>query len=364
VLDALAEIAECPLTAEPLRVAAHAELEALNVQVAERSLHHADGSPVERPFQQALRSASGGTAYRVDEGVAALLPELAIVAGDASGSTSRLQAEKKVVRDFYETFGWQKQDGEYLDTLEFVDRRPASMEYLQRCHRRVRDALPAAGRFLLDAASGPVQYDESRRFSEGFEYRVCVDFSALALREAQRNLGEHGIYVLGDVTRLPFRAYTFDAAVSLHTIYHVPAEEQRRAFEEIARVLRPDATGVIVYQWSHQGRVLGAARKAANLVRRALGRRTDGGAARMNSAVPPPLYAHPRTYGWFRKQDWPFDADVRVWRSVSGKFLRRYVPDGRSGRTTLRLLQALEDRAPHIAGRVGRFPMIVIRKGG
>jgi hypothetical protein len=75
----------------------------------------------------------------------------------------------------------------------------------------------------------------------------------------------------------------------------------------------------------------------------------------------PPLYSYSHTYQWFRDQDWSFDADIRVWRSVSGPFLRG-VRDAAIGRAFLLLLYWAEELAPRLAGRLGRFPMIVIHK--
>ena len=47
-----------------------------------------------------------------------------------------------------------------------------------------------------------------------------------------------------DMRRLPFGAATFDGAVAVHSIEHVPHPE--RGLAEIARVLTPDAVAVIV----------------------------------------------------------------------------------------------------------------------
>ena len=56
-------------------------------------------------------------------------------------------------------------------------------------------ASDLVGRFLLDAGSGPVQYDEYLTYSQDYRYRVCMDLSVVALQEARKRLGEKGIYV-------------------------------------------------------------------------------------------------------------------------------------------------------------------------
>lgn len=341
------------------------ELFALNARIEERSLYHSDGTPVAERLHQAVRSSDRGVLYRVDDGIATLLPQLAIALDGRDRNPGSLASASHIVQDFYDAFGWRKEGDHYLDTLTFVDLRPVSMDYLVRSRERVQRHLPSSGRFILDAASGPVQYEEYRRFSEGFDFRVCLDFSARALREAQLNLGEHGLYVLGDVTRLPFRAQSFDAAVSLHTIYHVSAEQQRTAFEELYRVLKPGAPAVVVYEWGRRAPIRRAVHKARRLV--AAGARAVGVRGRflrpsVETEGPPALYAHKHTYRWFRKQKWPFEAEVLVWRLVGGPFLRRFVHERLFGRALLEFLYGLEERSPRLAGRFGRLPLILIHR--
>jgi hypothetical protein len=55
--------------------------------------------------------------------------------------------------------------------------------------------------------------------------------------------------------------------------------------------------------------------------------------------------------------------EIRVWRSVSVRFLRAYIHAWLGGRWFLRLLYWLEERFPHFFGKYGQYPLIVIRKG-
>jgi SAM-dependent methyltransferase len=136
---------------------------------------------------------------------------------------------KKDVQEFYDNIGWDKSDDGFSDASIYEDLRPVAAEYIQRCHQRVKQHLPDSGRYLLDVASGPVQYDD--------------------YVEARRRLGDKGLYVVADIANLPFADNTFDGVVSLHTIYHVPAAEQEKAFNEIHRVLAPERPAVVVYSW-------------------------------------------------------------------------------------------------------------------
>lgn len=53
-------------------------------------------------------------------------------------------------------------------------------------------------------------------------------------------------YVLTDVTSLPFRDGTFDFALSVTVLLHLPHEAQTRAMREVERVLKPGGVFVIL----------------------------------------------------------------------------------------------------------------------
>ena len=92
---------------------------------------------------------------------------------------------KAQVRQFYDAVGW-KQIGEGVyQNARYEDLRPVSREYIHHCHLRLGKYLPPAGRFLLDAGSGPIQYPEYLEYSRGFQRRVCLDISRLALVEEE-----------------------------------------------------------------------------------------------------------------------------------------------------------------------------------
>jgi hypothetical protein len=51
--------------------------------------------------------------------------------------------------------------------------------------------------------------------------------------------------------------------------------------------------------------------------------------------------------------------DIRVWRSVSTNFMRAFIHRRLLGRSLLRLMYFLEERAPRFFGRFGQYPMIL-----
>jgi ubiquinone/menaquinone biosynthesis C-methylase UbiE len=278
-----------------------------------------------------------------------------------------LRSEKAAVQAFYDEAGWRwdEEAGAFADGAVFDDLRPVTREYRRRANGRVREALAAVGNRLLDAASGAIQFDDYARFSEGYRRRICVDFSLRGLRAARARIGDHGLFVKADVTALPFAANVFDAVVSLHTLYHVPAEEQATFLAEIARVLAAGRRAVMVSNWdsSPWDRTLRAPRALARLPGR-VWRRVRRGRPAATSAPPadPTLYFHPTRRRWLASAI-PAGVDARIgcWRSVGVDFLR-HLPEGRVARRVLEALSFIEDLAPHSLGRVGCYPLITLTK--
>lgn len=273
------------------------------------------------------------------------------------------ESKKQVVQAFYDSYGWKKDaSGHYQDEVEFEDSRAVTFPYRHACHLRVKRFLRPHGDFLLDAASGPVQYSEYLEYSAGYRKRVCIDFSIEALREARYRLGGHGLYVLADITRLPFRDESFDGFVSLHTIYHVPADEQEDALCELYRTLKREKSGVVVYAWKHSP-LLVTGRAFLSVIKKII-KRAWNRQERRDSLRTPTLYYEPHDWRWMvstlKKHRIHFD--IRTWRSVSVPFLQRYVPNGSLGRIVLRGVFWLEDRFPRLLGRVGTYPLIVIER--
>lgn len=288
---------------------------------------------------------------------------------------------KQRVREFYDRVGWQTvQDGNYQNA-RYEDLRPVSSEYIHRCHLRVKQFLAPAGEYLLDAGSGPVQYPEYLAYSEGYRRRVCVDISIVALKEARRRLGEHGLFVVADVANLPFKSEPFDGVVSLHTLHHLPLEDQAQAYAELHRVLKNGQSAVVVNGWTDSplmrrlnwlvrlmellGRVvlrLRGGEKAAHPPQAAAGLPEDKPAAAAGKE-PVGTFIRKQDAAWLREQIGDkMDYEIRSWRSVNVRFLRAVVHQHAGGRFWLRVLYFMEDRFPRFMGEKGQYPLIVIRK--
>jgi len=277
--------------------------------------------------------------------------------------------EKAAVQSYYDEYGWLPDDDaqRYRDS-RYEDMRPVTAAYRARANARVREVVGQPGELLLDVASGPIQYDDYLQFSAGHRKRVCVDLSVRGLAGVRQRIGEHGLFVQADITRLPFQDNVFDGIVSLHTIFHVPADEQGQAVKELHRTLRPGRQAAVVYSWPQISSRMKEAilrspwlrlvfeRVIKPLLRRQPRTRDAG------QPASPGLYFYRHPRGWFKRQfDGHFRLEVRCWRSVSVSFLRR-IPGNQLGERWLQFISLLEDRWPHFWGCIGVYPLLIMHK--
>lgn len=272
------------------------------------------------------------------------------------------------VREFYDSVGWRHIGDGLYQNARYEDLRPVSQEYIQRCHRRVLRYLPASGRLLLDAGSGPIQYPEYLEYSKGYERRVCLDVSKLALEEARARIGDHGMFVVGDISRLPFAESTFSGVVSLHTVHHVPSELQGEAFSEMHRVQAQNSRAVVVYSWGSHSLLMRIFRWPIRTAQQMIARRSRTASPAQDREVEsllksPGTFVHHHEPSWIRSRlDRIQDYEIVVWRSVSTAFLRALIHRPTFGKGLLRILYRVEELAPHLMGTWGQYPMIVMSK--
>jgi len=302
---------------------------------------------------------------------------------------------KQQVREFYDQVGWQVVGEDLYQNARYEDLRPVSREYIHLCHMRVKRFLKSSGRYLLDAGSGPVQYPEYLTYSEDYVYRVCLDISIVALREARKrffdlNLSKHGLFVVADVANLPFKAGVFEGIVSLHTLHHLPLAEQEKAYLDLHRVLVTGCSAVVVNGWTETPLMriaqpfiitaewlISKSESVRKRWKRLLGKSErepvqplkEGSDKVVTTFSSSPVSTPTRTF--IQKRDAPglremlkgrFKYEIYVWRSVSVRFLRALIHDPLAGRYWLRQLYRLEERFPHWFGEKGQYPLLVLCK--
>ena len=274
---------------------------------------------------------------------------------------------KQQVRKFYDQVGWQLEADGLYQNAHYEDLRPVSAEYIHRCHERVGRHLKTSGKYLLDAGSGPVQYEEYMEYLRDYKYRVCADISIVALMEARKKLGEKGLYVVSDIANLPFKREVFEGVMSMHTIHHLPWEDHVRAYQELYRVLASNSTGVVVNGWTDPALIgwLDRLVKLVNRTRRKLGKNSASIKKNKHGDHEKEKGTFVKKYNaaWLKAElNGKVPIDILVWRSASVRFLRTFIHQKLAGKQLLRWLFALEEKYPRYFGENGQYPLIVINK--
>ena len=269
---------------------------------------------------------------------------------------------KQQVREFYDQIGWSQVGEGLYQNARYEDLRLVSREYIHSCHLRVKQHLAPRGDILLDACSGPVQWPEYLTYSEGYRYRLCVDISITALREARKRLGDKGLFIVADIANLPFKPEAFDGIVSMHAIHHLPLSEHKRAYLELNRALKTGKSAVVVNGW-HKPLLMRMAEPFIALGRLFTGRsakRKKDWASEDDQAG---TFIEKMTPRWLKNElNGAVNFEIYPWRSLSPRFMRWFVRPQFGGKAYLRFVFWLEERFPKFFGENGQYPLIVIRK--
>jgi SAM-dependent methyltransferase len=278
------------------------------------------------------------------------------------------QNPKQDVRKFYNQIGWQKVSEGTYQNARFEDLRLVSRSYIHKCHLRVNRYLDATGKYLLDAGSGPIQYPEYLTYSAGYQFRVCLDISIVALVEARDRTGnDHGLFVVADVANLPFKKDVFEGIVSLHTLHHLPGGDYVPAYQDLRRVLKKGGKAVVVNGWD-ESILMTWFRRPILLMEKLFQEQASSFGQRNTTenkakTKPKGTFVHKLNAQRLRGVLGDgFPISINVWRSVSVRFLRAMIHPLLFGRFWLWILFGLENLFPNFFGEKGQYPLITFTK--
>ena len=262
----------------------------------------------------------------------------------------RNEAEQKVSR-FYNAGGWEVSNGITGDADRWEDTRVCSQEYVKKCRMRVMEYVPSHGEYILDMASGPIQYPEYIEYSKNFDKRYCVDLSISALLQAKIKIGVHGIYLNGSFLDLNFSKDYFDCSLSLHTIYHVDKDEQEKVVRKMIHVTKKNRPIVIVY--SNPKTLIFYLKKVFYIFRKK---------KHVKSKNNDELYYYAHELKWWDRFHDQAEIKVMPWRSFNSNEMKCFIPDNLLGKFMLNTLFRLENRLPNIFVKFFQYHVIVLLK--
>jgi ubiquinone/menaquinone biosynthesis C-methylase UbiE/uncharacterized protein YbaR (Trm112 family) len=181
-----------------------------------------------------LRCTVCGAGYRVEEGIAAMLPAALRSEAAAPCPEVRHKRSEMAARDA-QVESYDRMRGLALfGKLEL----PLTLGALR----------PRATDRILEAGCGTGRM--TREFAARCGSLVAIDFSWESLRVCRRKLQAAGVgnvdLIQADVCRLPFVSGAFDRVVSCQVLEHVPTPESRAEMvRELGRTARPGAVVVV-----------------------------------------------------------------------------------------------------------------------
>lgn len=302
--------------------------------------------------------------YPVFEDIILLLPVYALFIGKGEDKRGKMAFDKERVFNYYNEISYSTKNSLkiYEDSPKWVDFRPVSEEYIRHSFTKAKKHLGNRGTYLLDIASGPIGLPEYVDLSENFDIRICADISVNALIQAKYNYSHRkGIYICADIVNIPLREGVCDAVLCQHTLYHIPKDEQKTAVEEMYRVTKPGGNLAIVYSLFFHSCFLNVTLFPLQLYR--VARHVAGKLYVRLVKSKPRLYFYPHSLGWFRRTFAFSDKmEFYCWRSTNKYFLNVYIHSWLGGKKILRWLRESEDKHPKLWGKIGEYPVVVIRK--
>ena len=247
------------------------------------------------------------------------------------------------IYNFYNKIGWNKENKNSVDAELFEDLRFYASEYVATCRKKINKFIPHKGEHLLDFASGPIQYKEYLSYSKNFQFRHCVDFSKKAIQEAKIKLGKHGKYYCADFLDIKLKENFFDCVVSMHTIYHIHKNKQKKTIEKLIRVTKKNRPIIIVY--SNPNTLLN---KIKNIF------------IKKNSKQKIYFFCHP--LGWWKQFENLADIKIVCWRSFAAQHQKMLFPNNIIGRVMLKILLRLEEKFPNFFYKNFQYPLIILNK--
>lgn len=252
----------------------------------------------------------------------------------------------KSVKKFYNTSGWElNSDKDTKDAYLWEDLRECASEYIKFCRIKINKHLTYnLNGYLLDFASGPIQYKEYLQYSKNFKKRYCIDFSREALKQAKKKLGSKGIYLCKDFFKINLKENFFDCTLSMHTLYHIDKYKQKYIVRKLIKATKKKSNILIVYSnpnniWSKINSLFVKNKKKNKR-----------------------LYFYAHGLKWWRQFNDTCDIKITCWRSLPANLTRKVFPNNFLGKFMFKIFIFLEKIIPSFMCYIGTHPIIILKK--
>ena len=250
----------------------------------------------------------------------------------------------KEVNRFYNLSGWKLKNNITTDANLFEDLRVNSQEYIKNCRLKLMTYIPKKGSNILDFASGPIQYKEYLKYSKNFNLRHCVDFSQDAINQAKKKIGSSGRFYCNDFFKIKFKKNYFDCSISLHTIYHIHKDNQKKAVIKLLNITKEKCPIIIVY--SNPNTAINKFKKIINY----------------KNTKKQKIYFFCHSKKWWNQFNSVADIKFYAWRSFSAKHQKMIFPNNIIGRFMFKMIFYCEKKFNDFFVNNFQYYTVVLKK--
>ena len=245
---------------------------------------------------------------------------------------------------FYNTSGWKEKNNISKDAELFEDLRKNSENYVSNCRKRILKYIPNKGQHILDFASGPLQYKEYLEYSKNYKFRHCVDFSKDAIKSAKKKLKKKGKYYCANFFKINFKKNFFDCILSIHTIYHIRKDKQKKAVLKLIKITKKESPIIIIY--SNPNTIISKIKKIFNIKPK----------KKQN------LYFFCHEINWWLQFNKHATVNFYPWRSFASDHQKRIFFDNFIGKSMFKILFFLEDIFQNFFVKNFQYYTVVLKK--
>ena len=246
-----------------------------------------------------------------------------------------------------------------------LDLRRCAKDYARKCRLRLMRHMPSSGDYILDVGSGPLLFKEYVEYSRNFRKRYCIDVSSVALEEAKKKIGDHGVFLHGSLFDVPLEPDFFDCTLSILTIFNIHKDKQEDAVRKLIEVTKPGRPIIIVYRNPKSATISVRVRVWLGRPYRALGKTCRRLLKRHEKPVTGEeqfIYYYQHPIAWWDKFSDAADVQIMTWAYFLPDIQKALIPDNAFGKKLFEMIFWVEEHFPHRLGKRCAYPIIILTK--
>lgn len=274
---------------------------------------------------------------------------------------------EQIVTDFYEDYGWVSDGDNNGEDKSFRQFRDFYTNYYNEVTRaRELGQFEGINGKLLIAGGGDLP-DSHQKIANTFSSVCCVDLSRRSLDICKKKLGDKGEYVHSSILDMPVSDNYTNAVFCSHVVYHIDANQQAAAIEQLIRVTKPGGKIVISYHNPNAPQnlldsVVLAIKWPFRKVKKIISKRSESKGSNGVTAPAPTLYFKSLPLRFWKQFEASCEVDILPWQVFSASQEAKYIRSDAAAERFYTWAASFEEKNPRLAVRLWSYPLVVLTK--